>query len=127
MHRMPDAAPGSAISFSADGTSSALATARRAGAAGLLPGWLGFLVAPLATAFDGDGAPQLRSAGVAVGATWAEPATVALDDFAAWGEPTGVALEADARGFVLGQRRSAAGGIEERLVAVRLACADDAS
>lgn len=127
VQRVLDVAPGSAISFSADGSASAVATARRGGAAGLLPGWLGFLVAPLTTAWGDESAPHLRAAHVAVGATWDVPAVVALDDFAGWGEPTGVALEADGRGFVLGQRRPGAESVEERLVSVRLACSGSAS
>ena len=107
-----------ALSFNADGGWYVLATARRARAAGLLPGFLGFALAPLL------GSDDLRFQGTEVlaGATGRTPRPVDLGESADWGWPTGVALEPDGRGFVLGQRREGADGPDERLLAVRLDC-----
>ena len=49
-------------------------------------------------------------------------AVVDLGETAAWGGPTGVSLAPDGRSFVLGQRRQAGGGVEERLLTVHLDC-----
>jgi hypothetical protein len=112
----------SALSFNQDGGWFALATARRAAAAGLLPESLGFVVAPALAALDGDGPHLDPGTEVLWGATGGEPRPIDLGESAAWGWPTGLSLEPDGTGFVLGQRRVADDGVEERIVRVRLDC-----
>jgi len=114
--------PGTATaSFDADGGWLALPATERASVAGLLPGRLGFLVAPFANR-GGSGAPRFRTTAVRAGEPWGEGAAIALGDDATWGEPTGVALAADGQSFVLGQRRAGEAGVEERLLHVSLDC-----
>jgi hypothetical protein len=113
-------APGSAASFDADGGWTFLATTRPRGVGALLPGALGFLLARLADPADAE--PRFSGSGVLSGEPAGALLPVELGELAGWGEPTGVAAEPDGKGFVLGQRRRGGGGIEERLVAVRLAC-----
>jgi len=115
------ASSAAALSFNADGGWYAVATARRAAAAGLLPDVLGFALAP-ALALAGDGLRFHDGSEVLWGPTGGEPRPVDLGESAGWGWPTGIALEADGTGFVLGQRRAGEDGFEERLVAVRLDC-----
>ncbi|HKJ24253.1 MAG TPA: hypothetical protein VKB65_05480 [Myxococcota bacterium] len=118
-----DTASGSgALSFNRDGGWYALATARRSSAAGLLPDALGFAVAPALAVADGEGPRFHEATDVLWGATGGEPRPVDLGESATWGWPTGIALEDDGTGFVLGQRRATADGIDERLIAVRLDC-----
>lgn len=112
----------SSLSFNRDGGWLALTTAHRADAAGLLPGALGFVLAPALAAVDGD-EPSFRPlTEVFWGATGEKLRQVDLGESARWGWPTGISLEPGATGFVLGQRRAADDGIEERLIAVRLDC-----
>ena len=111
-----------ALSFNADGGWYALATSRRASVAGLLPGRLGFVLAPLASAWDDGDPARFQGSEVRWGPTRGEARTVDLGETAGWGWPTGIALEADATGFVLGQRRTGPEGFEERLVSVKLDC-----
>jgi hypothetical protein len=110
-----------AASFSADGTTLAVATTRPAAAAAALPEWLGFLVARLAT-LGGVEATRFRGTGVRIGPDAAALAEVPLGEVARFGHPTGIALEPDARAFVLGQRRATAEGAEERLLRIELSC-----
>jgi hypothetical protein len=112
--------PGSAVAFSADGGWSFAAATRPSGMRARLPGWLGFLLARLADPADAE--PRFSGTSVLGGETAGELAPIELGEIAGWGEPTGVAAEPDGKGFVLGQRRQAAGRVEERLVAVQLAC-----
>lgn len=108
--------------FSADGATLAVATTRPAAASAALPESLGFLVARLAALGPREGT-RLRGTGVRIGPPFAaELSQVSLGEIADFGSPAGIALEPDARGFVLAQRRSAAGGTEERLLRVGLAC-----
>ncbi|HTF35501.1 MAG TPA: hypothetical protein VK714_17580 [Myxococcota bacterium] len=108
-------------SFTADGGWLAVPTTERATAAGLISGRLGFLVAPLAIA-SGNASVRFRGTGVRAGEPKAEGTTLELGEAQTWGEPTGVALAPNGRSFVLGQRRSADRGVEERLVRVTLDC-----
>lgn len=112
--------PGSAVAFSADGGWMLVATTLPGGARAWLPGWLGFLLARVAD--PGDATPRFSGSGVLGGESAGELAAIELGELAEWGEPTGVAAELDGKGFVLGQRRRAGEVVEERLVAVRLAC-----
>ena len=112
--------PGSAVAFSADGGWSFVAATRPSGVRAWLPGWLGFLLARLAD--PADAAPRFSGTSVLGGETAGELAPIGLGELGDWGEPTGVAAEPGGKGFVLGQRRRTAGRVEERLVAVRLAC-----
>jgi hypothetical protein len=112
--------PGSAVAFSADGGWSFVAATQPSGVRAWLPGWLGFLLARLAD--PADGAPRFSGTHVLGGEPTGELGAIELGELAEWGEPTGVAAEPDGQGFVLGQRRRAGGRVEERLVAVRLAC-----
>jgi hypothetical protein len=115
-----DDVPGLAsASFTADGGWLAVPTTERATVAGLLSDRLGFLLAPLAR---GNAAARFRGTGVRAGQPKGEGAPLELGDAGSWGEPTGVALAPDGQSFVLGQRRSAGHGIEERLVRVTLEC-----
>jgi hypothetical protein len=115
-------------SFVADGGWLALATAQAEHRGGALPAWLGFALGPRASAL-GRERPLLDGTGVRSGAS-AEPALAAAldlpDAVAGWGAPTGVALDPDGAGFVLGQRRHHAAGVEERLVEVTLSCGGSA-
>lgn len=107
-----------AASFSADGSTVALATTRPAAAASALPGALGFAVARIAT-LAGLG-PRQRGTGLRVGTPWADAIPeVPLGRVGAWGAPAGVALAPDGRALVLAQRRPGGG---ERLVRVALRC-----
>jgi hypothetical protein len=108
-------------SFTADGGWLAVPTTERATAAGLLSDRLGFLLAPLAVA-SSHASVLFRGTGVRAGEPKEEGAALELGDAAMWGEPTGVALAPDGRSFVLGQRRSAERGVDERLVRVTLDC-----
>jgi hypothetical protein len=103
------------VSFSADGAVTALASTRGRGAARLLPGVLGNLVAR----WPGRGDARAEGTRVSLGPTDGEWAPVELGDAARWGAPTGLALLPDASGFVLGQR----GAAGERIVRVLLDCA----
>jgi hypothetical protein len=111
-----------ALSFNADGGWYALATSRRASPAGLLPTRLGFALAPLASAWNGGDPARFQGSEVRWGPTGGEAEIVDLGESAAWGWPTGIALEDDATGFVLGQRRAGPAGFEERLLSVKLDC-----
>ena len=112
--------PGSAVAFSADGGWSFVAATRPSGPRAWLPGWLGFLLARL---WDpADAAPRFSGSIVLGGESAGELTPIDLGELAGWGEPTGIAAEPDGKGFVLGQRRRGGHAIEERLVAVRLAC-----
>jgi len=109
-----------ALSFSADGGWYAVASARRAAAAGLLPGVLGFALAPALEA-TGNGV-RFQETEVLWGPVRGETRRVELGEAAGWGWPTGLSLEPDGTGFVLGQRRAREWGVEERLVTVELDC-----
>lgn len=112
-----------AAAFSADGATLAVATTRPAAASAALPEAFGFFVGRLAALHAAEGA-RSRGTGVRIGAPWsAELAEVALGEIAEFGSPAGIALEPDARGFVLAQRRSAeTGGEAERMLRVALEC-----
>jgi hypothetical protein len=113
-----------AASFSADGTSLALATTHPAAASAALPEALGFLVGRVASLRGSEGA-RFRGSGVRIGAPWAqELAEVELGEIADFGSPAGIALAPDARSFVLAQRRSGGGAEEagERMLRVDLDC-----
>jgi hypothetical protein len=108
-----------AASFSADGTTLALATTRPAAAAGALPSALGFAVARIAALGGLEGA-RLRGTGLRIGPPWADSLDdVPLGEVGRFGAPTGLALEPDGRAVVLGQR-SADG--RERLLRLALRC-----
>jgi len=111
-----------ALSFNLDGSWFAQASARRGAVAGLLPDALGFALAPVLAVASADGARFHEGSEILWGPTRGEPRPIDLGESAAWGWPTGIALEADGTGFVLGQRREGEGGLEERLIAVRLDC-----
>jgi len=113
-----------AASFVADGGWLAFATAQGGHWGGAFPAALGFALGPRATALAAD-RPLLSNTGVRSGAAAEAAAASALAlpaELAAWGEPTGIALDPDGAGFVLGQRRAGAAGVEERLVDVTLSC-----
>lgn len=110
-----------AAAFSADGGWLALALTRRGSALGLLPARLGFLLGPLTAALP-DRAARFRGTQVHAGEPRVALAAFELGEDAGWGEPTGIALEPDATGFVLGQRRATPSGVEERLLEVVLDC-----
>jgi hypothetical protein len=112
--------PGSSASFDADGGWTFLATTQPRGAGALLPGAFGFLLAHLADPADAE--PRFSGSRVLSGEPAGALTPVELGELAGWGEATGVAADPDGKGFVLGQRRRGSQGIEERLVAVRLAC-----
>lgn len=116
-----DLAGASAASFSADGGWKVVSTTRGSGAAGLLPGSLGFLLARLALVLDSDG-PSARGTGVRSGAARGPDEGVDLGGLESWGAPTGISLAPDATRFVLGQRREHGGHGEERLLLVTLDC-----
>jgi len=107
--------------FSGDGGRIALAGTRPAGLLGRLPAGLGFALGPLAL---GPGERRAARSGstARTGDTGGEVSELALGELGAWGAPTGIALEPDGTGFVLGQRRAAEGGVQERLVRVTLEC-----
>jgi hypothetical protein len=107
--------------FSADGGRLALARAPGAAAPGARA-WLGFLLGSLAAARGEPPAPFAGGTAVETGDTGGELAAVELGDVATWGVPTGVTLSPDGRWLVVGQRRAAAGGVEERLVKLTLDC-----
>jgi hypothetical protein len=113
--RIPGGLVTGSVSFSADGRVMAVASSDERGAARLLPGALGNVVARWPTN-AGVGAEGTR---VALGATDGERSEVDLGELASWGVPTGLALLPDASGFVLGQR----GAAGERIVRVELDCA----
>jgi len=113
--RIPGGLVSGSVSFSADGRVMALASTSERGAARLLPGALGNVVARW-PAHAEVGAEGTR---VALGATDGELGEVELGAVASWGVPTGIALLPDASGFVLGQR----GAAGERIVRVELDCA----
>lgn len=113
-----------AASFTPDGGWLAFATAQGGHWGGAFPGALGFALGPHATALALD-RPLLSNTVVRSGPTAEAAAAGALAlpaELAGWGEPTGLALEPDGAGFVLGQRRAGAAGVEERLVEVTLSC-----
>ncbi len=115
-------------SFNGDGGWLGFATTRPLQWAGVLPRAFGFALAPLAVA-RGAHEPLYRDTGIRSGASAqpADAATIALAaDVASWGEPTGLAIEPDGSGFVLGQRRRSDDGVQERLVAISLACTQKA-
>ena len=107
--------------FSADGGRIVLAGTRPAGLLGRLPAGLGFALGPLALGPGERGAARSGST-ARTGDTGGEVSELALGELGAWGAPTGIALEPDGTGFVLGQRRAAEGGVQERLVRVTLEC-----
>jgi hypothetical protein len=111
---------------SADGGWLVVATGEAGGVAARLPSWLGFVLAPLATAL-GIEAPTLRGTGIRAGEPWAEGAPLDLGDVAAWGGPTGLALDPSGNVLVLGQRRETSVGVEERIVELTLACGEPGS
>jgi hypothetical protein len=113
--RLPGGLVVGAASFSADGRVMALASTKGRGAARLLPGTLGNLVARWPRS-DGVRAEGTR---VEIGPTGGQRGEVALGEAARWGAPTGLALLPDATGFVLGQRGEAG----ERILRVDLDCA----
>jgi len=130
-----DLAPVGSVAFSADGAWLAAAGTRRASSLGLLPGSLGFLVGRL-VALGVGAAPVFRGSAVHTGPTDAArtdaarkaPASlpqVELGELAGWGGSTGIGLEPGGTGFVLGQRRRGADGVEERLVEVSLECQEE--
>jgi hypothetical protein len=113
-----------AASFVADGGWLAFASAQGGHWGGALPSALGFALGPRALAIERE--RPLRTGTAVRSGPAAEPAAakaLALPaELAAWGEPTGLALDPDGAGFVLGQRRAGAAGVEERLVEVTLSC-----
>jgi hypothetical protein len=111
-----------AVSFSADGSRFALASARRNHVAGLLPDRLGFALAPLARALHADETLH-RDTTLFAGETGGAGTEIALREPGEWGTPTGVAIEPDGTGLVLGQRRRTDAGVEERMIAIALDCA----
>lgn len=114
-----------AAGLDGDGAWLAFATARNRNAAGALPRWLGFALAPWAARSE-LGAPLRDTTGIRSGPAEepAEAVAVALpDEVARWGEPTGLAMLGDASALVLGQRRSREAGVEERLLQIEFACA----
>jgi hypothetical protein len=113
--RIPGGLVAGSVSFSADGRVMAVASTRERGAARLLPGALGNVVARWPT-HAGVGAEGTR---VALGETGPAQVELELGDAASWGVPTGISLLPDASGFVLGQRNEAG----ERIVRVDLDCA----
>ena len=68
---------------------------------------------------------MFHTTAVRAGEPRAPGSPIDVGDAAAWGEPTGVALEADGRGLILGQRRSAGGRVEERLLQLTLRCTSE--
>jgi hypothetical protein len=111
-----------AASFSGDGSTLVVADTRPAAAAAAVPEAAGFFVARLA-ALAGKETPRLRGSGVRIGAPWSDALVeLPLGDDAAFGYPTGIALQEDGRALVLGQRRQASGGAEERLLRIELRC-----
>ncbi len=125
-----DLSPSGSVAFSADGGWLAAAGTRRASALGLVPGSLGFLVARLVTLGE-NGSAAFHGSVVRTGDTRASRAsaaalpTVELGALGDWGGTTGIGLEPDGTGFVLGQRRRSADGVEERLVEVSLECQEE--
>ena len=84
-----DVAGAGAVAFNADGGFVLVASARRARAAGLLPGATGLLLAPWATR-AAIGETLYRGTGIRAGESWSEGVPLDLGDVADWGEPTGV-------------------------------------
>lgn len=115
-------AGGGAASFNADGGWLVVASAEPARLAGLLPGGLGALLAPLAAALE-RGGPLYRGSELRVGEPWGEGARLELGEVAAWGAPTGVSLVPGEPRIVLGQSRRSPDAVEERLVQITLDCA----
>jgi len=113
--RIPGGLVAGSVSFSADGRVMAVASTRERGAARLLPGALGNLIAR----WPGHGAVGAEGTQVTLGETDGAQLELELGDAASWGAPTGIALLPDASGFVLGQR----GAAGERIVRVDLDCA----
>jgi hypothetical protein len=107
--------------FSADAGRIALARAPGAPAPGVR-GRLGFLLGPLAVMRGEPPAALAGGSGLETGDTGGELAPLELGELGAWGAPTGVALGPDGRWLVLGQRRAADGGQEERLLKLTLDC-----
>jgi len=115
-------------SFDGDGGWLGFATTRPLHWEAVLPRALGFAVAPLAVDRRAR-EPLGRDTGVRSAASEpsVEAAAIAIDaDVISWGEPTGLAIEPDGSGFVLGQRRQAKDGVNERLVAIQLDCTQTA-
>jgi hypothetical protein len=106
---------------SADGGWLALPTSTDAGLVARLPGWLGFVLAPLALASGGPPG-ALEGSGVRAGEPSAAGADLDLGALGGWGWPTGVSLVPDGRRIVLGQQRRTPNGVEERLVEAALDC-----
>lgn len=122
-----DFAPAAALD--GDGAWLAFATARNRHAAGAVPDWLGFALAPWAETSELR-APLRDTTAVQSGPaeTPSDAAGLLLpEEVAAWGEPTGLAMLGDASALVLGQRRAGAAGVEERLLEIEFACAQVAS
>lgn len=110
------------VSFSADGTRTAVAETRASGAASLVPSALGFLVGRVQTALDAAEGAGPGTTVVRVGETGGELGVLALGAAESWGEPSGLSLAPAGDALVLGQRRTLGGAIEERLVWVELDC-----
>jgi hypothetical protein len=111
-----------AAAFNADGGWVVVTGARRARIAGLLPGQLGFLLAPLAAEIERR-APLYRTTQLRMGEPWAEGAALELGELADWGAPSGVSQVPDEPVLVLGQQQVANGAHRERLLEIRLDCA----
>lgn len=115
-------APGAAAN--GDGAWLAFATTRSHHAAGALPRALGFALGSFAER-RAIHAPLRAETGVRVGPIDApgDAAELSLPaELTSWGEPVGLAFTSDASAVVLGQRRAAGTGVEERLVELTLAC-----
>lgn len=118
-----------AAALDGDGAWLAFATARNRHAAGALPDWLGFALAPWARVSELR-TPLRDTTAIHTGVSEipAEAAMLLLpDEVTRWGEPTGLAMQGDASALVLAQRRAGAGGLEERLLQIELACAQTAA
>jgi len=107
--------------FAPDGSLVALATTSRASALGVLPGWLGAVLAPLALGRDAFGV-LFRGTGLRLAAREGPPADFDLGEAGDWGSPTGIGLAPDLGSVVLGQRREGKRGLEERIVQIPLRC-----
>jgi len=114
--------------FTADGAWLAFATTRGRHWAGALPKQLGFVLGRWARP-PARNQPLLRGTGVRIGPTAQPAAAAALElpgELMEWGAPTGISLGPDARWLVLGQRRTAGGRSDERLVEISWTCDETA-
>ncbi|MDJ0867997.1 MAG: hypothetical protein QNK03_17965 [Myxococcota bacterium] len=113
---------GRRAAFNADGGWIALAAGRPDHPGSVLPGFLGFALAPLATAASRERA-VLGSTELHAGPAPGPGTLVELPEaVTTWGGSTGVALAADGTTLFVGQRRRAGDGVQERLLEVRLRC-----